>query len=262
MTPSDMKETLTQLGLPAAAQALEQIQARAVAGQITYAEFLADVLQTEQADRRTRYLDTRTKLANLPFHKRLEDFDFSIQPTIDERQIQELATLSFIPEASNIFLLGPPGVGKSHLAVSLGLLAIEQGYSVYFTTAGKLVQELMTGYQEDRLRRRMRRYLSPKVLIIDEMGYQPFPPTAANLFFQLVSARYERSSIIMTSNKAFGAWGEVLGDPVVTSAILDRMLHHAYVVNIRGESYRMRERKAAGMYQSPAIKTQQLEEKR
>lgn len=261
MNPSDMKETLTLLGLTAAAQALEQIQARAVAGQITYAEFLADLLHTEQADRRTRYLDTRMKLANLPFHKRLEDFDFSLQPTIDKRQIQELATLSFIPETANIFLLGPPGVGKSHLAISLGLLAIEQGNSVYFTTAGKMVQELMTGYQEDRLRRRMRRYLSPKVLIIDEMGYQPFPPVAANLFFQLISARYERSSIIMTSNKAFGAWGEVLGDPVVTSAVLDRMLHHAYVVNIRGESYRMRERKAAGMYQSPPIKTQQLDEK-
>lgn len=259
MKPSDMKETLIQLGLSAAAEALDQIQARAVAGQITYAEFLADILYTEQSDRRMRYLSTRTKLANLPFHKRLEDFDFSLQPTIDERQIRELADLSFIQEASNIFLLGPPGVGKSHLAVSLGLLAIEQGNSVYFTTAGKLVQELMTGYQEDRLRRRMRRYLSPKVLIIDEMGYQPFPPSAANLFFQLVSARYERSSIIITSNKAFGAWGEVLGDPVVTSAILDRMLHHSYVVNIRGDSYRLRERKAAGMYQSPPIKTQMID---
>ena len=250
----DLKDTLTLLGLPSASASLEKVLEMAAGQQVTYSEFLADLLRVEQTERRTRYLTTRTQLANLPFKKTLDDFDFGLQPSLDERQIRELANLSFVQQAANVLLLGPPGVGKSHLAVALGLLAIEQGHSVYFTTTHKLAHELMSGYQENRIRRKMRRYLAPKVLIIDEMGYQPFPVQAANLFFQLISARYERSSTIITSNKSFSDWGDVLGDPVIATAILDRLLHHAYVINIRGESFRLKERKAAGLYQGPILR--------
>lgn len=254
MNLGEVRESLEQLGLTAAASVLEQRLETAIAQQITYLEFLADLLLAEQAERRARYLATRTRLANLPFRKTLADFDFSFQPSIDERQIRELANLGFVQQAANILFLGPPGVGKTHLAVALGLTALEQGYSVYFTTAHKLVEDLATASRENQLRRRLKLYLAPKVLIVDEIGYEIFPPQAATLFFQLVSIRYEKGSIILTSNKSFGEWGEVLGDAVIATAILDRLLHHAHIVNIRGESYRLRERKAAGLYLSPALK--------
>lgn len=254
MNVAELKKCLEQLGLPAAAAALERHLETAVRQQVTYLEFLSDLLSSEQAERRARYLATRTRLANLPFKKTLADFDFGFQPSIDERQIRELATLGFVHQAANVLFLGPPGVGKTHLAVALGLAALEQGYSVYFTSAHRMIQDLTAAHQENRLRRRLRLYLAPKVLIIDEIGYEAFPPAAATLFFQVVSARYEKASIILTSNKSFSEWGDILGDPVVATAILDRLLHHAYVVNIRGESYRLRERKASGLYMGPGLR--------
>jgi len=168
-----------------------------------------------------------------------------------------LASLTFVAEAANIGLLGPPGVGKTHLAVALGLKAIEQGY---FVTAHALVEDLRRAYAENRLERRMRVYIAPKILIVDEMGYLPFNQVGATMLFQLVSARYERGSIIITSNKGFGEWGEIFGDPIIATAILDRLLHHSHIVNIRGDSYRLREKKRAGLvaspYTRPAVSTQ------
>lgn len=242
---------LTHLGLEQAAAVVESRLEVAAQQQLPYADFLADLLGTEAAARRERYLRTRTRLAHLPFQRTLAQFDFRFQPSIDERHVRELATLAFVAEAANVLLLGPPGVGKTHLAVGLGLQAIEAGHSVYFVRAHDLLEDLRRAQAEHRLDRRLRIYLAPKVLIVDEFGVWPYDRVAATALFTLISARYERGSVILTSNKGFGEWGEVLGDPVVAAAILDRLLHHSHVLNIRGESYRLREKKRAGLFAPP-----------
>jgi len=238
---------LEQLGLSQAAAMLESRLEAAAHKELPYAEFLADLLGIEASARRERYLKTRTRLAHLPFQRTLDQFDFSFQPSIDQRQVRELATMAFAHDAANVILLGPPGVGKTHLAVALGLKAIESGLGVYFTRAADLLEDLRRAQEEHRLDRRMRVYVAPRILIIDEFGVWPYDRIAATAFFSLVAARYERGSIILTSNKGFGDWGEVLGDPVIATAILDRLLHHSHVLNIRGESYRLREKKRAGI---------------
>jgi DNA replication protein DnaC len=195
-------------------------------------------------------LKTRLQLAHLPYVKTFKQFDFNFQPSIDERQIRDLRTLRFVHEASNVILLGPPGVGKTHLAVALAESAIRSGQAAYFMTAHDLVDDLGRAYREGRLDRRMKVYLAPKVLIIDEMGYLPLDDLGATIFFQLVSARYERGSIILTSNKSYGDWGGIFGDPIIATAILDRLLHHSTTINIRGESYRLKDRRRAGLFPS------------
>lgn len=251
ITLEKARQGLETLGLVQSAAVLESRLEAATKNQSTYAEFLADLLDSELQVRRDRYLKARMRLAHLPFHKTLQDFDFTFQPAIDERQIRELATLTFISETANVLFLGPPGVGKSHLSVALAIEAVRQGFGAYFVTAHDLVQDLRRAHAENRLERRLRVYTSPKLLLIDEVGYLPMSSLEATLFFQLVSSRYERGSIILTSNKSFAEWGEVFGDPVIATAILDRLLHHSHVVNIRGDSYRLKEKRRAGLYAAP-----------
>lgn len=239
---------LGQLGLTQAAEILESRLTAAAQKEMSYVEFLAGLLGVEVAARRQRYLTARTRLAHFPYHKTLEEFDFGFQPSIDDRQVRELATLAFASDAANVILLGPPGVGKTHLAVALGLKAIENGLGVYFVKAHDLLEDLRKAQAEHRLDRRMRVYLAPKVLIIDEFGVWPYDRTAATALFALISARYEKGSVILTSNKGFAEWGEVLGDAVIATAILDRLLHHSHILNIRDESYRLREKKRAGIF--------------
>ena len=205
-----LQGTLTALGLAAVEARLEGLLEQAVKKEPSYADFLLEVLSTEADARRQRYLKARLQLAHLPYLKNFEQFDFNFQPSIDERQIRELRTLRFIHEASNVILLGPPGVGKTHLAVALAEAAIRAGQPAYFMTAHDLVDDLGRAYREGRLDRRMRVYLAPKVLIIDEMGYLPLDELGATIFFQLVSARYERGSIILTSNKSYARLGRHL----------------------------------------------------
>jgi DNA replication protein DnaC len=246
-----LQTTLNGLGLKAVEARLESILEQAAKKEPSYAEFLTELLSCEVDARRSRYLRARLQLAHLPFVKTFEQFDFAFQPSIDERQTRELRSLRFIHEASNVVFLGPPGVGKTHLSVALAEAAIQSGFGAYFMTAHDLVTDLGRAYREGRRDRRMRVYLAPKVLIIDEMGYLPLDDLGATIFFQLVSARYERGSIILTSNESYGDWGSIFGDPIIATAILDRLLHHSTTINIRGESNRLKDRRRAGLLPQP-----------
>jgi DNA replication protein DnaC len=242
--------SLSELSLTSADTLLESLLERAAKEQPSYADFLLDLLLSEKEYRRNRVLQTRMRLANVPYAKTLAQFDFGFQPSIDERVVRDLQTLRFVSEAANVILLGPPGVGKTHLSVGLILAAIEGGFGAYFVTAHDLVTDLGRAAREGKLEGRMRVYVRPKVLVVDEVGYLPLDAVGATIFFQLVSARYERGSIILTSNKSYTDWGAVFGDQTLAAAILDRLLHHSTTLNIRGESYRLKDRKRAGLFAS------------
>ncbi len=191
--------------------------------------------------------ETRMKLAGFPVKKLLEDFDFGFQPSIDRTVISDLAILRFVYNAENVVFLGPPGVGKSHLAIALGIEAVKAGISVYFNNAGILVERLKKANRDGLLEDKLRTLAKYKLLIIDEMGYLPFDSEDAHCFFQLVSKRYEKTSTVFTSNKSYGEWGEIFHDQVIAAAVLDRILHHCTTINIKGDSYRLKERKKHGL---------------
>lgn len=216
----------------------------------SYSDFLEDLLSREVHAKGAKHLAMRLAMARFPFQKPLESFEFKLQPSIDPKVVRELATGRYLDHGENVLLLGPPGVGKTHLAVALGMKACEQGRRVLFSTAMGLIASLGKALAENRLEDKLKLLTQPHRLIVDEIGYIPIDRQGANLFFQLVSRRYERGAIILTSNQSLGAWGEVFGDPVIASAILDRLLHHSSTININGESYRLREKLKAGLVQS------------
>lgn len=233
---------------------LPRLAEEAAARQLSYSDFLESVLAEEAHAADERMRRTLLRFARFPYLKTLEDFDFAAQPSVDKRQTQELANLTFVAEKSNIILLGPPGVGKTHLAIALGLKAAESGYRVYFTTATDMLVRLKKGFNLGRLDEYLRTYLRCSLLIIDEMGYLPLDRDEANLLFQVIAKRYERGSIILTSNKSYGAWGEVVAqDNVLAAAILDRLLHHSVTINIKGESYRLKDKRKAGVLSAKEV---------
>jgi DNA replication protein DnaC len=245
-------ELLEKLGLSTASLLLPSKLEMAMKQEDTYLDFLIGLLEGEDNQRQIRSRDVRLKLSNLPYHKTLDDFDFGFQPSIDERQIRELETLSFVARRENVIFLGPPGVGKSHMSVALGMQAIKFGMTVYFISLVDLIRDLKKAAILGKLESRWKIYLRPNLLILDEIGYSQLDRGSAELLFQLISKRYETGSIIMTSNKNFSGWGEILSDSVMATAILDRLLHHCTVINIRGgETYRLKDRKKAGILTVP-----------
>lgn len=236
-----IRHDLVGLKMPRALEALDQVVRRLEHGEIGALEAIDILLAEELTLRENSRIKTALRMGRLATIKTLSGFDFSFQPSLDRDRILTLAQLGFVGRSEVVHFLGPPGTGKSHLAIALGVEAVKAGRSVYFCTLADLLSQLARAEREGRLSERIRFFCRPALLIIDEIGYLPVVPGGGNLFFQLVNARYERSAMILTSNRGFAEWGEVFGDPVVATALLDRLLHHAVVVQIEGSSYRLRQ---------------------
>jgi DNA replication protein DnaC len=252
----ELSHLLEKLKLDYLEAQLDAVCEQAAQADLDYKSFLVQALATEWQGRDHRGIETRLRQARFPWIKTLEQFDFEFQPSLDRRQVRELAGLSFVERAQNVVILGPPGVGKTHLAVGLGVKAVESGYSVQFLTLESLMTRLVKAKHENRLERALQQLGYPKLLIIDEIGYLPLSREEASLFFRLIVRRYERASLIVTSNKSFLDWGEVFNDHVLATAVLDRLLHHASTLNIKGESYRLKEKRRAGLLGRPQPATE------
>lgn len=237
---------LDRLGLSRAKDILPEALKQAEEGALGHAAVLDRILEEEIAAREERRIRGALRLAGLPFLRTLDAFDFAFQPSLDRAQLMDLASLAFLARKENVLLLGPPGVGKTHLAVALAICACQNGSSVYFTTLDDMIRGLAAADRGGKLDAKLRTYTTKsQLLVIDEVGYLPLSRTEANYLFQVVSRRYERSSVILTSNKSVTEWPEVFGDHAIATAILDRLLHHSHVLSIKGNSYRLRERALA-----------------
>lgn len=252
----ELERLLDKLKLDYLAPQLDAVCEQAAQQELDYKSFLSQALNLEWQGRYQRGIETRLRQARLPWLKTLEQFDFDFQPSLDRRQVRELAGLSFVERAHNVVILGPPGVGKTHLSVALGFKAVEAGYSVLFLTLETLMSRLSKADSENRLEQTLKQLTYPKLLIIDELGYLPLTRFEASLFFRLIVRRYERASLIITSNKSFLDWGEIFNDHVLATAILDRLLHHSTTLNIKGESFRLKEKRRAGLFGQPKPKSE------
>lgn len=232
---------LADLKMPGALEALDGVLQGIDGGSLTASEAIEDLLGAQITLRNNRRLQAAMRSSRLPAVKTLADFDFSFQPSIKREQIESLHELGFLERKENVVLLGPPGVGKTHLAISLAITAAERGRRVYYGTLSDLITSLEEAQASGLLQQRLKVLTHPSLLVVDEIGYLPISRTGAMLFFQLMARRYERASTVMTSNKGFEEWGEVFGDEVMAAALIDRVLHHCHIVSIRGNSFRMRQ---------------------
>lgn len=256
MKPGEqLDKGLSKLRLRRTREQLESWCEEAAKAKMSYIEFIELVvtreLEDKEASRRTRSRQS----AKFPYPKTLGDFDWEAAPSVDQAKMRELSTCRWAANGQNILLLGPPGVGKTHLAVGLGHEAIARGLKVKYVEAAVLMNELVEAQTRGGLEVALKKVCAPHVLIVDELGYLPLEKKASHLFFQVIARRYEKGSVIMTSNRDVSEWGEVFGDVVVATAILDRLLHHSHVLTIRGESYRLREKRRSGLIKPGRLNT-------
>ena len=240
-------DAMQRLRLRSAAERLDAVLAEAARKEPTYLDFLDGLLREELDAKQKRRVTMGIKIAHFPVVKTLEEFDFKFQPSLDAKLVRELATGHFIAQAENVLLFGPPGVGKTHVGIALGRAVIEAGHSALFITATALLAALSKAHAEGHFGDQLTFFAKPKLLIVDELGYLPLERTTAHLFFQLVAKRYERGSILLTTNQQVTEWGHVFGDETIAAAILDRLLHHSHTLVIKGESYRLKAKKRAGL---------------